>query len=90
MCHKTKPNQTKPIGITVIFLLHYFFLVLKQDPSFCLSNRFLLFSLCGLLERQNPQDEKFFFSCKLKEVLVFAKIWRKSKMGTTQECCMLF
>ena len=46
------PSATT-IGITVIFMVYVFFLVLWQGPSTCLSFRFLLFLLCGSPARQS-------------------------------------
>ena len=52
----TIPSALIIIGIIVTLMAHSnFFLVFCQ--YFC----FLLFSLSGLLERQNPQDNNFFF-----------------------------
>ena len=47
------------------------FLVLWQGLSICLSFYFLLFSLGGVLEYQNPLNGKFSFSCKLALCLFF-------------------
>ena len=42
----------------------FFYLVLWQGPCTCLSFRFLLFSLNGLLEQLNLQNDKIFSSCE--------------------------
>ena len=47
-----------------------FFVVLWQDPSTYLSFCFLLFSLCGLPDQQNPPDDKFFFLVNQHKVLL--------------------
>ena len=52
-------SATITVGITVIFLFHSFFLVLKQDLSIYLSFRFLLILLCGL-SRRKIQFRSFF------------------------------
>ena len=46
-------------GVTVSLMFHRF-LALRQDLSICLSFCFLLISLYGPLEPQNPQDDFFF------------------------------
>ena len=58
---ETVPSAPTTIGITVthIFLI---FSAFCQDPEICLSFPFLLFSICSLTVRQNPLDDKFFFS----------------------------
>ena len=60
---ETVPSASTSISILVSFILH-FFPVLWEDPSICLSFGFVLFSLCGQMEQQNPLVGKFFFvSC---------------------------
>ena len=66
---ETVPSAPITIGITVTLIFHNFS-ALWQDPSICRSFLFLLFSLYGPPEWQNPQDGKFFFSCHLKVGLV--------------------
>ena len=60
MTFGTIPNTATTIGITVTFIF-YGFLAPWQDPSICLSFRFLLFSLNDPMEQQNPLEGKFFF-----------------------------
>ena len=55
------PRAPITIDITVTFIFHSFFLVLRQDRSICFSFLFLLFLLYGLLEQQNPLNDEFFF-----------------------------
>ena len=56
---KTVPSVPTTIGITTTLMFHIF-LVLWQGLTTRLSFHFLLFSLCVLLERQNPLDDSFF------------------------------
>ena len=73
--HISNPSGTIPTSFTVtcIFFFVLFcslsnYLVLQ---SICLSFRFLLFSLCGPLERQNLLDDKFSFCWWIAQGLVF-------------------
>ena len=57
----TVPSAPTTNGITVTFMFFSFFCFFWQDPSICLSFRFLSFSLHFVLEQQNSLDNKFFF-----------------------------
>ena len=70
----TIPITPFKISLTVTLIFHSFFLfffwVLEQGSSICLSFRFLLYSLCCQLERKNPHNGNFsFFFCLVKLTL---------------------
>ena len=61
-----QPLGTVPHNCITVTLMSRCFFILCQDPSICLSFRFLLYSLCAPLDQQNPLDGKlcpfsFFF-----------------------------
>ena len=68
---KPVPSTPNTISITVTLMFHIF-LVLWQSTSICLFFCFLLFLLCGQLERQNPS---FFFISFNFFFLFDNKVW---------------
>ena len=54
---ETVPSAPTTVGITVA-LMYNSFLVLWLGPTICLQFHFLSFSLCNLLELQNPPDDE--------------------------------
>ena len=50
--------------------MFHIFSVLRQGPSIYLSFHFHLFSLCGLLEQQNPSNYKFSFFVNYFQVFI--------------------
>ena len=56
---KTIPSASTTIGFPVLFMVHSFFLVLKQGPSICLYFPFLLFSFYGPSEQQKTISSFF-------------------------------